>query len=59
MVRDKYGALAIGATWGVESAWNRITGIVHDCYVEFGAPESEFEYSTRYEACKFKGTYER
>ena len=58
MVRDKYPD-AIGATWGIYSLSNSITGIQRDCYAEFGAPESEFEYSTRYSACKFEGTYER
>ena len=47
LVRDKYPD-AIGATWGRYTTSNFMTGIQRDCYAEFGAPESEFEYSTSY-----------
>ena len=58
LVRDKHPD-AIGATWGKDTSWNKFTGVYRDCYAEYGPQKSKFEYSSRYLACKFKGTYSK
>ena len=58
LVRDKHPN-AIGATWGKDTTWNKFTGVYRDCYAEYGPQKSKFEYSSRYIACKFKGTHSK